>query len=167
MSRLPALLLLAMLAGALATPSLAQALTGPVAIISNQIDMPTAERMESVLTSMGFDVSIYTPYQFDKALEEAQFVIVLGGHKAPGGISEISGYLLSDKEKGLLEKRNYAYYFIKRASNRKPVVIVAGNDRFGTYRAANTFLIKGLPEVEKFLSYASPVLVVTYFPSGG
>ncbi len=162
-------LLMVILALVAAVGSLASAssLTGPVAIVSNSIDMPTAERMKSVLEAMGFDVRIFSADEFDEALEYGQFVIVLGGHKAPEGIGSISASFLSQEEKAKLERKNYAYYFVKMGPGRKPIVIVAGNDRLGTYRAANTFLIKGLRDIEGFFSSPSPVLVMMSSPAGG
>ncbi|MDK2383607.1 MAG: hypothetical protein QI199_02205 [Candidatus Korarchaeota archaeon] len=145
----------------------ASSLTGPVAIVSNSIDMPTAERMKSVLEGMGFGVRIFSPQEYSEALEYGQFVIVLGGHKAPEGIGQISSSLLSPEEKIKLERKNYAYYFVKRGPGRKPVVVVAGNDRYGTYRAANTFLLKGLRQVDALISSPGPVVVIMGTPAGG
>ncbi len=146
--------------------SSASALTGPVAIISNSIDMPTAERTASILKGMGFEVRIFSPSEFDDAIKYGQFVIVLGGHKAPEGIGQISSKFLSTEEKAKLEGKNYAYYFIRRGPEKKPVVIVAGNDRFGTYRAANTFLIRGLKELSDFMTSPGIVVVAMASPAG-
>ncbi len=144
----------------------ASVLTGPIAIVSNSIDMPTANRTASILREMGFKVKIFSPSEFDDALKYGQFVIILGGHKAPEGIGQISAKFLSAEEKAKLERKNYAYYFIKRGPERKPIVIIAGNDRFGTYRAANTFLIKGLKELSDFISSPGIVMVAMTSPAG-
>ncbi len=167
MRNLLALMVIVILLAQLTALARASSLTGPVAIVSNSIDMPTAERMKSVLEAMGFEVRIFSPQEYGEALEYGQFVIVLGGHKAPEGIGQISSSLLSPEEKTKLERRNYAYYFIKRGPGRKPVVVVAGNDRYGTYRAANTFLLKGLSQVDALLSSPGPVVVIMGTPAGG
>ncbi len=167
MRNLSALMVLAILLAQSFSLIQASSLTGPVAIVSNSIDMPTAERMKSVLEAMGFEVRIFSPEEYSDALDYGQFVIVLGGHKAPEGIGQISSSLLSPEEKSKLERRNYAYYFVKRGPERKPVVVVAGNDRYGTYRAANTFLLKGLNQVDALLSSPGPVVVIMGTPAGG
>lgn len=136
------------------------ALMGPVAIVSNLIDMPTAERMKSVFEAMGFQVKIFSPQEYDEALKHGQFVVVLGGHKAPEGTGNISSSLLSEEEKSKLERKDFAHYFIKMEPGRKPVAVVAGNDRYGTYRAASTFLLKGLKQMESLLSSPGVVMVV-------
>jgi len=138
-------------------------LTGPVAIISNSIDMPTAEKLKSSLTAMGFEVEIFPPERLADALKYCQFLIVLGGHKA-AGVSELVAPLLSSEEKSNLERKGYAYYFIKRAWG-KYIVIIAGNDRFGTYRAANTFIIKGMSELKSYME--SPSVALVLVPMGG
>ncbi len=167
MTRLLSFLMLSLIS-LVVTSSLASAsvLTGPVAIVSNSIDMPTANRTANILKEMGFEVKIFFPSEFDDALKYGQFVIILGGHKAPEGIGQISTKFLSAEEKAKLERKNYAYYFIKRGPERKPVVIIAGNDRFGTYRATNTFLIKGIKELSDFISSPGIVMVAMTSPAG-
>lgn len=141
-------------------------ITGPVAIVSNSIDMPTAKRMKSFFEAMDLRAKIFLPQEYDEALKYGQFVVVLGGHKAPEGVGQISSSLLSEEEKSKLERRNFAYYFVKIGPNRKPVVVVAGNDRYGTYRAANTFLLRGLDELESMLSSPGVAMVVVGIPKG-
>ncbi len=167
MRNLPAVAALLILVLESAALISASTLTGPVAIVSNSADMPTALRVKSVLQAMGLEVRIFSAQEYGDALEYGQFVIVLGGHRAPEGIGQISSALLSPQEKSKLDQRNFAYYFIKRGLGRKPVVVVAGNDRYGTYRAANTFLLKGLTQVERLLSSPGPVIVLMGTPAGG
>ncbi len=160
------LMFLLIMLAALSSSSSASVLTGPVAIVSNSIDMPTANRTANILKEMGFEVRIFPPNEFDDAVRYGQFVVVLGGHKAPEGIGQISAAFLSSEEKAKLERKNYAYYFIKRGPKGKPVVIIAGNDRFGTYRAANTFLIRGLRELSNYMSSPGIVMVAMISPAG-
>lgn len=141
-------------------------LTGPVAIISNGIDIVSAERLRSSLESMGFRVAIFPPERLGEAVNYAQFIVILGGHRAPGGVGDIVAPLLSSEEKANLERKGYAYYFIK-AKWGKYVVIIAGNDRFGTYKAANTFLIKGIRELRAFMQSPRVAVVVIPAPAGG
>lgn len=141
-------------------------LTGPVAIISNEIDSVAAERLRSSLESMGFEVAVFPPERFGMAVDYAQFIIILGGHKAPGGVGDLVAPLLSIEEKANLEKKGYAYYFIK-ARFGKHLVIIAGNDRFGTYRAANTFLVRGIRELRAFMESPRTAIVVIPASMGG
>ncbi|RDD52969.1 MAG: hypothetical protein BA066_06895 [Candidatus Korarchaeota archaeon NZ13-K] len=159
----PLALLLLLSAGSL--PIATAELTGPVAIISNEIDRPTAERLRSSLEAMGFQVAIFPPEMLGEALNYAQFIIILGGHRAPG-VGELVAPLLSGEERSNLERRGYAYYFIKTRWG-KPVIIIAGNDRFGTYRAANNFLIRGIRELRAIMQSPGVALVLVPAPMGG
>lgn len=149
-----------------ALPLSSMELTGPVAIVSNDIDIVTAESLRKSLESMEFEVEIFSPDELAKALSFAQFVILLGGHKAPGGIGDLVAPLLSGSEKANLEKKGYAYYFIRKAWG-KYFVIIAGNDRFCTYRASNTFIVRGIRELRSYMQSPSIALVIVPAPMGG
>ncbi|MEM2290756.1 MAG: hypothetical protein QXL56_05695 [Candidatus Korarchaeum sp.] len=159
------LMLLSILAAS-SFPLASVELTGPVAIISNGIDMATAERLRSSLESMGFEVAIFPPESFNAAVNYAQFIVILGGHRAPEGIGDLVAPLLSGEERANLERRGYAYYFIKTRFG-KYLVIVAGNDRFGTYRAANAFLVRGIRELRAYMQSPRAAIVVIPASMGG
>ncbi len=136
-------------------------LSGPVAIISNSIDRPAATKLQKALMGMGIDAEVRSPEHYDESFSWAKIVVVLGGHKAPEGIGKIVGKMLTDREKEFLEKPYNGYYFFRRIG-KVPVVIIAGNTRVETYEVVDTFILKGLDDLRRFLANKIVVIVPPY-----
>ena len=148
---------------ALVTPTLALGakLSGPIAIISNDIDLPSAMKLQKALMGMGLDSEIRPAEEYVYTFSWAKVVIILGGHKAPQGVGDIVSKLLTEKEKEFLEKPYHGYYFFRRVE-RTPVVIIAGNTRVETFEVVDTFILKGIEELRRFMSGGIAVVVPPY-----
>ncbi len=136
-------------------------LSGPIAIVSNDIDMPAAKKLQKALLGMGLDSEIRSPEEYTYSFSWARVVIILGGHKAPQGIGDIVDKLLTQKEKEFLEKPYHGYYFFRRIG-KTPVVIIAGSTRAETFEVVDTFVLKGIEELRKFMSSGVAVVVPPY-----
>jgi hypothetical protein len=131
--------------------SLSFEITNNAMIISNTIDMPTAQRLASFLEGIG----IQTVISSSKELHEVGvgvnygFNFILGGPKAYEGVGGIVSAYLSESEKEyLINESGSNGYWIKSPewANNRTVIIIAGHTRNETALAELAFESKVLDE---------------------
>jgi hypothetical protein len=116
-----------------------------IAIVSNSADWPTALYLKGYIMEKGFSCFILRPDEYWKIEHlNPSMVIILGGPKAYEGIGEIvSGYLTEEEQKSLLAKGSMGVFY------KDDVVIIAGNTRAETRKAAELYIPKVLARLWK------------------
>ncbi len=116
-----------------------------IAIVSNSVDLPTARYLKEYALKKGFSCFILHPHEYWKIERlNPSLVIILGGPKAYEGIGEIvSGYLNEEEERSLLVEGAMGVFY------KDKVVILAGNTRIETRKAAETYIDEVLARLWK------------------
>jgi|Deesub1362B_J571_1020462.scaffolds.fasta_scaffold05958_2 hypothetical protein len=110
--------------------------SGKIVILANLIDYALATDLFEYLRNAGYEVIHVLPENFDSYKSEKN-IIILGGHKAPEGVGEIVGDLLSAEQKAMLEKPGAVEMFTSRDiwAPGQRVIVLAGNTREETKQA--------------------------------
>ena len=146
---------------------------GSAIIISNQVDLPAAQKLEEYLESHGYQAEIKSPEAFwSKISAGISPIFVLGGPDAYEGVGEISRQFLTEKEiKRLRSWKGFGNFYI-RMVNKVEVIILAGNTREETFEIVESFekirileelfTRKAGKQVNPFVRRKAPQLVMRY-----
>jgi len=109
---------------------------GRVVVLANLIDYALASDLFEYLRNAGYEVVHVLPENFDSYKSEKN-IIILGGHKAPDGVGEIVGDLLSAKQEAELEQKGAVkiFTFMDIWTPGQKIVVLAGNTREETKQA--------------------------------
>lgn len=134
------LIVIWMLSGTIATTEESQ--ENIVYVLSNSIDDQLAQNLYTNLEDLGIKAIYVTAKEFD-AVKENRRIIILGGQNSPEGVGEISGQILSDKDKQFLVSSPDATVSVTKndvwAGNQK-VFLYAGHEKEQTFSAWKTNL---------------------------
>ncbi len=110
--------------------------SGKIIVLANLIDYALASDFFEYLRSSGYEAIHVLPENFDSYKTEKN-IIILGGHKAPQGVGEIVGDLLSAEQKSELEKPGAVEMFTFEDiwAPGQRVIVLAGNTREETKQA--------------------------------
>lgn len=123
-------------------------------IVSNSIDLPTADRLKEVFEKFNISTKIInaSASEFQNPPQEYTYAIrfILGGPKAYEGVGELSAQYLSEEEKNYLINTYKAYGFWSKqgiiGNYTKRIIIIAGYTRNETSLAEMEFESKKLNE---------------------
>ncbi|MFH1722922.1 MAG: DUF4352 domain-containing protein [Candidatus Altiarchaeota archaeon] len=104
-------------------------------IVANSIDSSLAGDLFSLLEAEGIPFVLATPGTLDV---NQQFILVLGGHKAPEGVGDLVTGILSDEQKEILVSTDDSiefFVFDGFFTEGQRIWVAAGFDRFGTKRS--------------------------------
>ncbi|WP_125740364.1 hypothetical protein [Candidatus Korarchaeum cryptofilum] len=109
-----------------------------VAIISNKADEPTAIFLGGLLSESRVQFDILGPRDFQRALENYDVIILLGGPKAYDGVGEISSnYIPPENATNLInEPRTFLISIYKGG---RDIIVIAGHTRQETKEAVPYF----------------------------
>jgi len=121
-------------------------------IVSNSVDMPTAERLNKVFESFNISSKIInaSDSEFQNPPQEYTYAIrfILGGPVAYEGVGELSSEYLSEEEEDYLVNTEGSYGFWSKVGivgkYNKRIIILAGHTRNETALAEMEFEAKGL-----------------------
>lgn len=103
---------------------------GRIVILANLIDYSLASDLFEYLRNAGYEVVHVLPENFASYKSEKN-IVILGGHKAPDGVGETVGGLLSGEQKAMLEKpgavERFTFSDIWAPGQR--ITVFAGNTR--------------------------------------
>jgi hypothetical protein len=110
--------------------------SGKMVILANLIDYALATDFFEYLRNAGYEVVHVLPENFDSYKSEKN-IVILGGHKAPDGVGEVVGELLSKEQKEALEKPGAVEMFTFRDiwAPGQNIIVLAGNTREETKQA--------------------------------
>lgn len=107
-----------------------------VLVVANDIDHALAKTMYTTLMTAGANVTRITAMELPMR-RDGDFIIILGGHRAPQGVGEVVSTLLTSMEKRYLEGFESSSQVFPRNNNTlgRPVYVAAGYDREQTRKA--------------------------------
>lgn len=106
-----------------------------VVLVCNSIDYEmTGKELIDALKKEGFSVRRITPDEFSVYRWFSPRLILLGGHKSPEGMGEVSGSILTETEKKMIEKTGpYLFAYDDVDFRHQSIIILAGKDREDTH----------------------------------
>ncbi len=127
-----------------------------VGIVHNKEDEKAAIKLKNILKASGINATSYSPDEFEKALKSEDVIFLLGGHKAYGGMGNISSMYLPPGNKTTLESVKGSFVIVVWEGNRE-VITIAGNTRKETYMAVDAFFIWSLEVTRLYNKVGYPV----------
>jgi hypothetical protein len=132
-------------------------ITEPVTVFNNIFDEEAARFVVNTLHRQGFPIEKSSCHICLEALKSRKYLVILGGHQARV-VTDLVSQLLTDEEKASLEKEGAQKIFMKYNvfSEGQIIIIIAGNDRENTLKAAKTWIDEVLQELsDAFTAYES------------
>ncbi len=113
-----------------------------VVVVANKVDEEVSyPTLKEGLSSRGLSPTLIGPELLRKYLN-AKFLIILGGPDAYDGVGNISSFFLQPHDSAYLRsmKGSYIVYMSHPTFKGQRVFVLAGNDRYGTKKAVETFV---------------------------